>query len=631
MASAPDSDTESEATSSKGAVLLRLLGLCWSERALCVQVILCQIALLAVGIAGLGSTGLGIDYLRTHLSPGAPAVRWPFGVGPPATWSMMTVVLTIAGFVIVAALVRSLLLWLSGVLLARLVHRRVIPNLQNAVFAKLQRLDFRFFDRNSRGSIINRATGDIQSIRNFVETVLIQMLITLLTVAVYIAYMASIHVGLTVACLAALPVMWGACVVFSRMIHPFYLRNRELFDRMILTLAESIEGAGVIRGFSREEGILKRLREDNRDVRWQMGRIFLRTSLFTPVIDLLGQAGLVVLLLYGGKLVIEGRLPLGGGLVVFAGLLLQFSTQVGAIAQIANSVQESLTGAGRVFDILDAPGGLPVPANPIVLPAGVGSVCFEKVSFRHIENGPLVLDNISFDVKSGECIAIVGETGSGKSALLSLIPRFYDAAFGRVLVGGHDVRTLDPQSLRRTVSVVFQENFLFSDTVAANIAFGRPDASRENIVAMAKFACAHDFISALPQGYDTVLGEIGVDLSGGQRQRLTIARALLTNPSILLLDDPTAAIDPETEHEILAAIDQALTGRTTLVVAHRLSTLRRADRIIVLERGRIVATGTHAELMLSDGPYRAAAMHQMIDGESRRALADEIDTGLALV
>jgi ATP-binding cassette subfamily B protein len=234
-----------------------------------------------------------------------------------------------------------------------------------------------------------------------------------------------------------------------------------------------------------------------------------------------------------------------------------------------------------------------------------------------------VLRGVDFTVAPGECVAIVGETGSGKSALLSLIPRFYDPAAGRVLIDGHDIRTLDVQELRRHVGMVFQESFLFSDTVAANISFAKIDASPEELIAAARAACAHEFIMALPEGYDTVLGESGVDLSGGQRQRLAIARALLANPSILLLDDPTAAIDPETEHEILGAIENAIAGRTTFVVAHRLSTLKRADRIIVLQQGRIVAAGTHQELLHREGAYRRAALLQMVDDESRALLVEE--------
>ena len=604
------------------SALLRLLALCWRNPVRCIQVILCQVALLTLGLVGLSSAGLGIDYLHAHLDPTARAVHWPFGVAPPASWAPMTVLAVIAGVVIASALLRGTLTWLGGSLLARLVHRGVLVDLQTAVFAKLQYLHFRFFDQHSRGEIINRATGDIAAVRAFVDTVLLQSLVTVLTVGVYLVYMLNIHVGLTLACLSPLPVLVVICLRYSRSVHPLYLRNRSLFDRMVLTLAESIEGIGVIKGFAREPEVAAHFRRDNLAVKDQQRRIFWRMSLFTPGIDFLTQFSLVILLLYGGKLVIDGVLPLGTGLVVFAGLLQQFANQVTNIAQIANGIQESLTGARRVFDILDAPDGLPVSAHPVI-PVGRGSVRFEEVSFHHLEGGPAALAGLSFTVEPGECVAIVGETGAGKSALLSLIPRFYDPTAGRVLVDGVDVREWDLQALRRRVGVVFQDNFLFSDTVAANIAFGEPDAPRAAVVEAAQAACAHEFVEALPDGYEAVLGESGVDLSGGQRQRLTIARALLANPAILLLDDPTAAIDPETEHEILEAIERSLAGRTTFVVAHRLSTLRRADRIIVLERGRIVQTGTHQQLMHEDGPYRGAAMHQMVDEESRRLLAEE--------
>ena len=604
------------------AVFLRLLRLCWRHRRGCLEVFVCQFGLIALGLAGLGFTGLGIDYLRAVLAPGRALPEGPFGFGPPPGWAPMEVIALLAGLVVAAAALRALLTWLAGLALARLVHRRIVSDLQAAVFAKLQRLSFRFFDRQSTGAILNRATGDIQAVRTFVETVLVQTVVTVVSLVFYAGYMVSIHAGLTLACLATMPLLWVACVQFSRAVHPQYLHGRTLFDRMILTLAECVQGAAVIKGFAREAEMTARFEADNRAVRAQQQRIFWRVSTFSPALDLLTQVNLAVLLVYGGKLTIDGTLPLGTGLVVFAGLLQQFSNQVSTVAQIANGVQESLTGAGRVFEILDAPLGIESPPRPVPLPRCRGAVRFERVSFDYTE-GDSVLRDVDFAVAPGECIAIVGETGSGKSALLSLIPRFYDPSAGRVLIDGHDVRTLDLQELRRHVGTVFQESFLFSDTVAANLAFGRPEATPDELVAAARAACAHDFITALPQGYDTVLGEGGVDLSGGQRQRLAIARALLAQPSILLLDDPTAAIDPETEHEILTAIENAIQGRTTFVVAHRLSTLRRADRILVLRQGRIVATGTHEELLRREGAYRRAALLQMVDAESRALLAVE--------
>jgi ATP-binding cassette subfamily B protein len=326
----------------------------------------------------------------------------------------------------------------------------------------------------------------------------------------------------------------------------------------------------------------------------------------------------VVLLGYGGYLFITGELAMGTGLVVFAGILNEFSSQVQQVGQIANSMQQSLVGAQRVFEVLDEPMEITSPPNALPLPKARGRVEFDRVTFGY-EDEP-VLDQVSFIAEPGQCVAILGATGSGKSTLLSLIPRFYDPDSGRVLIDGHDARQLDLDDLRRSVGLVFQESFLFSNSVEANIAFGHPEATSEQVERAARIAAAHEFVSAMEQGYQTILGEGGVGLSGGQRQRLAIARAVLLDPAILLLDDPTAAIDPETEGEILEAMEGAMAGRTTFIVAHRLSTLRRADRVIVLEHGRIVQAGTHEQLMDTRGQYRWAANLQVGDSESRRLL-----------
>jgi ATP-binding cassette subfamily B protein len=321
----------------------------------------------------------------------------------------------------------------------------------------------------------------------------------------------------------------------------------------------------------------------------------------------------MVLLGYGGWLVAHNQLPLGAGLVVFAGLLDQFSGQVNNVATIVNSVQQSLIGARRVFEILDEPIEVKSAPGAVRHARFEGAVRFENVSFGYDLPGQPLLRHLQLDVKPGQCVAILGATGSGKSILMGLIPRFYDATAGRVVVDGIDVRNLDLDDLRRNIGLVFQESFLFSNTVAANIAFGHPRATAEQIERAARIAAAHEFIMGLPKGYDTVLSESGNSLSGGQRQRLAIARAVLLEPAILLLDDPTAAIDSETEHEIFEALDRAISGRTTFVVAHRLSTLRRADCIIVMENGEIVQRGTHSELMRVPGPYLQVANLQLVD------------------
>jgi ATP-binding cassette subfamily B protein len=327
---------------------------------------------------------------------------------------------------------------------------------------------------------------------------------------------------------------------------------------------------------------------------------------------LLTQLNMLVLIGYGGWLVIHGQLMLGAGLFVMSQLLHEFANQVGQITNIANTIQSSFTASRRVFEVLDAPEEVTSPADPVPLPRARGAVHFEGVSFGYNPGEP-VLEDVSFEVRAGECIGIVGETGAGKSTLLSMIPRFYDAVRGRVSIDGSDVRQFDVDQLRRNVGLVFQEPFLFSHTVAANIAFGRPEATLEQIERAARLASAHEFVDGLPQKYDTVIGEYGSNLSGGQRQRLSIARALLLDPPILILDDATAAVDSETEHEIRDAIETAMAGRTTFLVSNRISTLRRADRILVLQEGRITQAGTHEQLIRAAGYYRRLAELQFTE------------------
>jgi ATP-binding cassette subfamily B protein len=403
--------------------------------------------------------------------------------------------------------------------------------------------------------------------------------------------------------------MWLVTVVFSRLVRPMYDRNRELVDRVILRLAESIQGVQVIKGFGRESEEIARFGRDNRQVKDQQQGIFWRVSLFVPTIGYMTQINLVVLLAYGGWLVTQKQLPLGSGLFFFAGVLQLFSSQVANLTNIANSVQQSLSGARRVFEILDAPVAIRSPANPVRLPRAKGNIVLENVWFEYKPCHP-VLRDVSFAVEPGQRVAILGATGAGKSTLLSLLARFYDPTRGRITLDGIDLKELHLDDLRRNLGIVFQESFLFSNTVAANIAFGHPEATLAQVKRAARIAAANEFIEVLPDQYDTVLGEGGLDLSGGQRQRLAIARAVLLDPAILLLDDPAAAIDPHTEHEILDAMQRAMLGRTTFVVAHRLSTLRQCDLVIVLDQGQIAQIGTHEELMQQSGHYRQAAESQ---------------------
>ncbi len=618
----PAATARSAVDLSNTALIRRLLGVAWTYRRGCLKVLFLQLLLLSSNLGGLGLAGVGIDFIAHRVDASRPAPYWPFHLAPPDAWSPMTVVAILAGGVLAVALLRAWLDFFYQLSLARLVQGEIVVDLRAAVYDKLQRLSFRFFDAHASGSIINRVTGDVQSLRSFVDLVLIQVFILLLQFALAFVYMASLHLPLTLACLVTTPLLGIGAAWFSWLVRPAYVRNRELVDKLIGILSENVQGAQVIKGLGREPEEIAKFAAANDEVRDQQNWIFGRLSTFIPALGFLSQVNLIVLLAYGGALVIHGQLALGSGLVVFAGLLQQFSNQVLKISDIANSVQTSLTGARRVFEVLDTPVEITnAGANRLVrLPRARGEVCFENVQFDYVSEHS-VLRGVDFKVAPGTCVAILGPTGSGKSALLSLIPRFYDPSEGRVLIDGHDVRCIELDDLRRNVGLVFQDSFLFSNTVAANIAFGQPTASAGQIERAAKLAQAHGFITSLPDGYQTMLGEGASNLSGGQRQRLAIARALLLEPAILLLDDPTAAVDPGTEHEILSALDGVMAGRTTFLVAHRASTLRRADLVMVLDQGRIVEFGPPAELLQrTDGHYRRVAELQVADAESLRLL-----------
>ena len=597
---------------STGELVRRLLALAWQFRRDCLVSLSLSVAVLLLGLAGLQLLGVVIDVIRHALDPAARSPVYPFGWRPPSHWTPLDVVTALSLAIIIQAVLRAALTYSYNMATARLTQGEIVPDLRDKLYAKMQRLSFRFFEVNGSSSIFNRLTGDVQNTRLFVDGVLLQGLNMGLTLAAYFVFMWRIHPGLTLACLSVTVVLAGVTQFYSKRLRPGYLRNRELSDTLVQTFSETVLGMQTVKSFAAEPSRLQRFEEANDEVSVQQQRIFHDLSIFTPVTQFLSQLSLVVLFAYGGWLYVEGLIPLGAGLVVFAGLLQQFTGQVANLSTIANSVQQSLTAARRVFEVLDAP--LEVQSKPGAITAArlTGRIKLEEVSFGYAPDAP-VLHDISFESKPGQVIGLFGLTGSGKTSLLSLIPRFYDPQKGRILADGLDLRDLDLDAFRRQIGIVYQESFLFSNTVAANIAFGNPHATQEHIEQAARTASAHDFIVALPKGYETVLGESGVDLSGGQRQRLALARALLLQPPILILDDPTASVDPKTEQEIVTALRGAMEGRTTFVVANRMSLLRRADVILVLEGGRLIQQGTHEELVRLPGPYQATALLQLMD------------------
>jgi ABC-type multidrug transport system fused ATPase/permease subunit len=595
----------------------RLLGIAWQFRTDCLLSLVLSLALLMLGLAGLQLLGVAVDVIRHALDPTQRGPVYPLGWKPPRSWGPLTVITALSLAIVAQALLRAVLTYEYNMVTARLAQAKIVPNLRDRIYDRLHRLSFRFFDTHGSSSIFNRVTGDVQNTRLFVDGVLLQGLNMVLTLAAYLVFMWRIHAVLTVACLSVTLGLWWVTHYYSGRLRPAYLHNRELFDHLVQLFTENVRGMQTIKGFAAEQHQIRRFEEANDRVSHQQKRIFLDLSIFTPATQLLSQLSLVILFAYGGWLYVQGRIPLGSGLVVFAGLLQQFNGQVANITTIANSVQQSFTAARRVFEVLDTPSEVENRPYAKMVDHLEGRVVFDQVSFGYRADRA-VLKNVSFEARPGQVIGIFGRTGMGKTTLLNLLPRFYDPLEGRILVDGWDLRELDLDSYRRQIGIVYQESFLFSNTVAANIAFGSPHASQEQIEHAAKVASAHEFILRLPEGYGTVLGESGVDLSGGQRQRLALARALLLEPPILLLDDPTASVDPKTEHEIVSALRLAMSGRTTFIVANRLSLLMRADVILVLERGQLSNVGTHDELLRAPGPYREAAVLQLAGTDNGR-------------
>ena len=508
---------------STGELVRRLLDLSWQFRTDCLLSVLLSLALLLLGLAGLQLLGVVIDVIRHALDPLQRAAVYPFGWRPPSAWTPLQVVTALSGAIVLQALLRAWLTYEYNMVTARLTQGKIVPGLRDRLYARLQLLSFRFFDVHGSSSIFNRVTGDVQNTRLFVDGVVLQGLNMLLTLVAYFIFMWRIHPSLTVACLSVTVGLWWVTHYYSGLLRPAYLRNRELYDELVQLFTDGVRGMQTVKGFAAEAHQIRAFEAANRQVSEQQRRIFFDLSVFTPATQLLSQLSLVILFAYGGWLYVQGRIPLGTGLVVFAGLLQQFNGQVANITTIANSVQQSFASARRVFEVLDTPTEVQSRPDAFVPATVAGLVQFERVTFGyHPETA--VLREISFTAEPGQVVGVFGMTGAGKTSLLSLIPRFYDPQGGRILVDGRDLRDLDLDGYRRHVGIVYQESFLFSNTVAANIAFGSPHATQEQIEQAARVASAHAFIQALPEGYETVLGESGVDLSGGQRQRLALAR-----------------------------------------------------------------------------------------------------------
>jgi ATP-binding cassette subfamily B protein len=511
--------------------------------------------------------------------------------------------LTALGLAVLGAGVLRLALTVVRRLIAGRVSLGVELDLRNRMYEHLQSLELGFFDRQQTGQLMSRATVDLQSVRFFLGYGLVFMLQSALTILLASAAMFAVQPGLAAISLIPVPFVVGIAARYGHRSRPALQELQQRIGELTADVEENIGGVRVVKSFAREDRQLDRFRGQVARV-WDQAMVTTRLQAFyNPFIGFLPQLGLAAILFYGGRQVIDGRLTIGEFSAFYTYLLMLLSPM--RTLGISLGLAQRATAAGaRVYQILDRRPRIVSKPDAPALPPGSGHVELRDVTLRYEGTHRPALHDVDLDVPAGTTVALVGATGSGKTTLVQLLARLYDVTEGAVLIDGADVRDVDVASLRHAIAVVDDAPFLFSATVADNIAYARADATREEIELAARRAQAHDFIARLPDGYDTRVGERGLTLSGGQRQRVAIARALLADPRILILDDATSSVDASTEQEIKRALREVMAGRTTFVIAHRLSTISLADTIVVLENGEVVAAGDHDDLLEQSELYR---------------------------
>ncbi len=561
--------------------------------------------LLAVAVLVVTTTGLSVA--APNLIGRAVDLLWDFFGGNLSTQAARSeigkVMLLLLGAYLGAALGN-----MGSFYLMIFVGQHILYELRAQIFDHIRRLSLSFFDRHEAGDLMSRLSNDTDVINRVFSMGLTRLTSSALTLVGILAVMAGLNWRLALACFSVLPLMVGSTVYFSNRARRAFRRTRQTIGAVSAELEENISGVRVAQAFGREGANLEEFRQvnlANRDANIAAESI---TAAFSPTLDVLSTIGIAIAVGYGGYLVLNDLASIGL-VVAFAQYVRRFFEPVRAIAMIWTNLQSAIAGAERIFDLLDTPSEITDAPDAVELPSIRGQVVFEEVCFQYKEGEP-VLEKVNLVAEPGQTVALVGPTGAGKTTIVNLIARFYDLCDGRVLVDGYDVRQVTQASLRRQLGIVLQDTFLFAGTVLENIRYGRLEADDEEVIAAAKLANAHDFIARLPQGYQTELTEGATNLSQGQRQLISIARAILANPRILILDEATSSVDTRTELLIQKALRTLLQGRTSFVIAHRLSTIRDADQVLFIQDGRIIERGTHEELLRQGGAYYDLYMSQ---------------------
>ncbi len=515
--------------------------------------------------------------------------------------------------IVIFAILRGLFSFLQA-FWAEKNSQAVAYDLRNDLYAKIQQLSFSYHDKNQTGQLMIRATDDVEKVRLFIGQALLQLVGSIILLVGTIIILFTSNVSLAWTAMPILPVALVLFMIFGTISQPLFAKVQQKLSMLNTVLQENLAGIKVIKAFTREKQQQARFRvavDDTMNQAITVSRLF--TFLF-PLVFLIANLGQAAILYVGGKQIIVGTLSIGAW-QEFSLYLMYLFFPIAQLGFIITQLGQASTSADRIFEILDAKSDIVDKPNAITLPAVKGDVKFDNVTFRYFGGGDPVLKNVNFEAKSGETVALLGATGSGKTSIINLLPRFYDPSEGSITIDGHDLRDITLDSLRSQIGIVLQETTLFSGTIRDNIAFGKPDATLEEVQAAARSAAAHDFIISFPDGYDTHVGERGTTLSGGQKQRVAIARALLLNPRILILDDSTSSVDVATESHIQAALETLMKGRTSFVIAQRISTVMNADRILVLEKGEVVAQGKHAQLMEEEPIYAEIYNSQLLREE----------------
>jgi ATP-binding cassette, subfamily B, multidrug efflux pump len=495
---------------------------------------------------------------------------------------------------------------------AERVSQNVAFDLRNELYEKVQRLSFSYHDRTQTGQLMVRATDDVEKLRTFIGQGLLLAVQALVLLVATLVILAFTNLPLTLVVLPVLPLAMLLFGVFGSLSQPMFMQVQLRLSKLNTVLQENLAGMRVVKAFVREaseEARFSAAADDLMGMQVRLARLF---SFLFPFVFLVANLGQAAVLYFGGRQIIGGTLTLGEW-QKFSLYLIYVFFPLGQLGFIISQMSQASASAQRIFEILDAQSDVKDAPGAVDLPPVQGRVTFEHVTLKYFGSGEPVLRDVTFDVMPGQTVALLGATGSGKSSIINLVPRFYEATTGRVLIDGHDVKSVTIDSLREQIGIVLQDTTLFNGSIRDNIAFGRPDATQAEVEAAARAAAAHDFISTFPNGYDTPVGERGTTLSGGQKQRIAIARTLLLDPRILILDDSTSSVDAVTESEIQGALVRLMRGRTSFVIAQRISTARNADVILVLEQGQIVAQGTHAELMERSPVYAEIYSSQLVD------------------